>query len=877
MDEYESLSHSKWECKYHVVFIPKGRRKVLYKSLRQHLGEVFRKLAEQKQSRIEEGHLQIDHVHMMISIPPKYAVSQVVGFIKGKSAIHLARVYGERKQNYAGRNFWARGYFVSTVGRDEATIREYIRNQEQEDKRIDQLNMWNRPATVKVAQLNRGRVSDPAQAALSGSHRKAPGSAGGYLLTKRLSEVVMRKSTEARHIVAPYLLAALLIPGSSYRSEAQLEQTHITSALTVSPRLTILEASPKAVSWEYRQVQLRLAEGWNTWDVNSVLNHVLLPEGLAIHIGLYRNSTRSGDTFLPGALIGRLTKDAEQVTPGPHSWNGEYTDIQISWMGHNWRVQTAHDGKDLVLLAAPLPSRSISALPPTIVFSVNFLWDRPGMTMRHPDYIETRGASGAVPVYCSCTRAIGGDRVEESKPARDGKDVNIPIGGPYFSMEFTKPVGVSTGKRRSLTEIESIIDRKRAAYEKSITGFGKNGPTVDAIETTLGWDTIFEPEERRVISPVSRVWSIDRGGYVLFDWDSFFVSTMAAIGDRDLAYANAIETLRGSTPQGFVPNYSRSGGWKTFDRSEPPVGSIIVLALYRQFHDRWFLEDTFQPLLNWNLWWAKHRDIQGYLTWGSDGDNEPVNPDDRNRGTRIGAILESGLDNSPMYDDVAYSSQSHLLDFADVGLMSMYIADCDALATIAGTLDKPAEVKELRERSSRYKDKLQSLWDERTGMFLNKDLHTGQFGMRLSPTNFYPLLARVATPAQAEHMIQEHLLNPKEFWGKWIIPSIAIDDPAFSDQDYWRGRIWGPMNYLVYLGLRNYDYPAVHREFAEKSLGLFLNEWSNKRHVHENYNAITGSGDDVDRSDRFYHWGALLGYMEYMEQAEGSNSSKSAR
>ena len=117
MDEYESLSHSKWECKYHVVFIPKCRRKVLYGSLRKHLGEVFRKLAEQKECRIEEGHLLADHVHMMISIPPKYAVSSVVGFIKGKSAIHLARVYGEHKQNYAGQSFWARGYFVSTVGR----------------------------------------------------------------------------------------------------------------------------------------------------------------------------------------------------------------------------------------------------------------------------------------------------------------------------------------------------------------------------------------------------------------------------------------------------------------------------------------------------------------------------------------------------------------------------------------------------------------------------------------------------------------------------------------------------------------------------------------------------------------------------------------
>jgi putative transposase len=142
MDEFESLSHTKWECKYHVVFIPKFRRRALYGQLRSHLGEVFRKLAAQRESRIEAGHLMPDHVHMMIAIPPKYAVSQVVGSIKGKSAIHLARVYGERKRNFVGQHFWARGYFVSTVGRDEDVIRDSIRNQEQEDQRLDQLNLW---------------------------------------------------------------------------------------------------------------------------------------------------------------------------------------------------------------------------------------------------------------------------------------------------------------------------------------------------------------------------------------------------------------------------------------------------------------------------------------------------------------------------------------------------------------------------------------------------------------------------------------------------------------------------------------------------------------------------------------------------------------
>jgi putative transposase len=142
LKEYETLCHSKWECKYHVVFIPKCRRKVLYGELRKYLGEVFRKLAEQKESKVLEGHLLPDHVHMLLSIPPKYAVAQVIGFIKGKSAIHIARTFGERKRNFVGQHFWARGYFVSTVGADETTVREYIVKQEDEDRRIDQLNMW---------------------------------------------------------------------------------------------------------------------------------------------------------------------------------------------------------------------------------------------------------------------------------------------------------------------------------------------------------------------------------------------------------------------------------------------------------------------------------------------------------------------------------------------------------------------------------------------------------------------------------------------------------------------------------------------------------------------------------------------------------------
>jgi putative transposase len=144
MDDIESLAHTRWECKYHVVWIPKYRRKALYGELRRHLGPVLRDLAQQRECVVEEGHLNLDHVHMLVSIPPKYAVAQVIGFMKGKSAIHIARSYLGRRQNFTGQHFWARGYYVSTVGRDEATIREYIKKQEAEDQRLNQLDIFAR-------------------------------------------------------------------------------------------------------------------------------------------------------------------------------------------------------------------------------------------------------------------------------------------------------------------------------------------------------------------------------------------------------------------------------------------------------------------------------------------------------------------------------------------------------------------------------------------------------------------------------------------------------------------------------------------------------------------------------------------------------------
>lgn len=610
----------------------------------------------------------------------------------------------------------------------------------------------------------------------------------------------------------------------------------------------------------YAQIQKHLAQGWNTWDTHSVMTQVLLPEGFAIHTGIRQRSTEGSDSFLRNALIGDLGQDDVQVFPGRHAYDGSYTDMKLKWHGYQMRVQSAHADGNLVLLITPLEQDPHLHLPPEVVFSADMLWNRSG-------HVATNGES--------IRAELGSRTVQAYLAGKDAADVNVPVTGAYFTAVLDQPIGLSTGRPRTVAEIEHILDQQEKAYLASISRFGHLDSVADAIQTVIGWDTIYEPEKQRVVTPVSRVWNVGWGGYVLFDWDTFFTSTLAAVGDRDLAYANAVEICREATREGFIPNYARANGWASDDRSEPPVGSITVLGLYRKFHDRWLLQETYQALLRWNVWWAQHRDREGYLVWGSDGENQPVNMDDSSVGTRAGAILESGLDNSPMYDSAAYDPHAHQLEYADVGLMGMYIADCDALAQIAGILGNISDAEGLHQRAAKYRGKLQTMWNPTAGVFLNRDLHTGKYNRRLSPTNFYPMLADVATPQQAEEMVQKHLLNPGEFWGQWVLPSIERGDPAFKDQDYWRGRIWGPMNYLVYLGFANYSTPLLTRtrqQLAAKSLALFLKGWTAHGHVHENYNAISGTGDDVKNSDRFYTWGALLGLVSLDEQSNGAGS-----
>jgi neutral trehalase len=458
---------------------------------------------------------------------------------------------------------------------------------------------------------------------------------------------------------------------------------------------------------------------------------------------------------------------------------------------------------------------------------------------------------------------VGNTPTNNIKVYVNGNNKIIFSNAIHTSLE--KNISVTSGTSKSVQFVENTIKKAKIKFEIERVKFEKSSEVYNAMQTVLAWTTIYDPNNNRIINPVSRTFSPD---WVLFGWDTYFAAYMLSLNNKQLAYANAIAITKEITAKGFIPNNSQYGH-KSEDRSEPQVGSIVVREIYRKYQEKWFLKEVYNELLSWNRWRAANRDVDGYLVHGTDP-YDYGNSKSRSAtlsGKMKAAKWESGMDNSPMWDDAIFDSLNHRMLMADVGLMSLYIADCHSLSEIADILGYTNDAKELTARAEKYSKKLETLWDDQFGLYLNKDLVTGKLSYRLTPTLFYPLLAKVPSLNQASRMMKEHFYNDKEFWGEFIMPSVARNDTAFNDNHYWRGRIWAPLNFLVYLGMRNYNLPDAKKDMVEKSKSLLLKTWVSERHVCENYHAETGNGGEANTwSDAFYHWGALLGFMDIMEK-----------
>ncbi|MCX6299432.1 MAG: hypothetical protein NTY72_10115, partial [Bacteroidetes bacterium] len=463
---------------------------------------------------------------------------------------------------------------------------------------------------------------------------------------------------------------------------------------------------------EFKEMNNRLMKGWNTTNTKSVLCHVLMPESFAVNLQLINR--KSGDT-LKSAVVGREdfgTK--EHVVPSYRSYDGSYTELVVEWQGISIKVQSAAKNNRLYLMITPIKS-----LPgDSVLINPEMLWGRKGDILVKNGRIIANTALGKIEL------AIVSGHYKAS--------------AQNLKISLDKVTVISSEPLQTVVEIERIVNASKTKLVAERTKYKDEANTYDAIHSVMAWNTVYDSMNNRIISPVSRNWATL--GWVLFGWDNYFAAYLLSIDNKDLAYANAIAITKEITKKGFIPNNS-DPSHKSEDRSEPQVGSIMVREIYRKYKETWFLEEVFDELLSWNRWRAANRDIDGYLVHGSDpydyGNNKSRSA--TLSGKMKAAKWESGMDNSPMWDDAVFDSTSHRMLLADVGLMSLFIADCHSLAEIAGILGKKDIVKELTERGEKYSKKLATLWNDEFGLYLNKDLVTGKSSYRLSPTLFYPL------------------------------------------------------------------------------------------------------------------------------------------
>jgi len=596
---------------------------------------------------------------------------------------------------------------------------------------------------------------------------------------------------------------------------------------------------------QYQNIQKTLQQGWNTWNTRSVLQQVLLPQGFAINIA-FKQHYFLEEQYLREALIGRRGDDTEQIRPGPHTYDGSFTRLDIQWAELDARIETAHAGEDLVILISPnsIPNNRIK-----VIIESGMLWNRRGTLSRNKEHLQARISGNIIRVYTTA-------EIVDDDPYLDVKT-------PYMAVWLDGEIGISTGQKKTLQEIKEAIQIQKQKLQDEADEYGELSEAYVAVQAGIAWNLIYEPKHNRVVSTVGRLWNEEYGGYCLFGWDNFFLSFMTGLSSRDLAYANAIEHLHGKTENGFIPNDNRGNGSKSFDRSQPPVGGIMVKEIYKRYPEQWFLEATFDDLLEWNRWWPNARMNEGLLSYGSSPADNPFNEPVFE--TKTAAGYESGMDDSPMYVGVPFNKDKHTLELQDVGLNSLYIADCQALAEMAGIIDRNDEKLELLKRAKEFSYAMEKVWDNNFGAYLNYRTDVDSLSKRVSPTMFYPLLAELGYKGRADHIVQ-HFYDPKEFYGDWMLPSTTRNDPLFPKQRYWKGAIWPPLNFLTYLSLRQAGYYGAARELSDKSLKLILTEWNRKGYVSENYSAITGTGDDTRlSSDRFHSWGALFGIMTFIE------------
>jgi putative isomerase len=632
---------------------------------------------------------------------------------------------------------------------------------------------------------------------------------------------------------------------------------------------------------------------WNTWDALQPTRMVHLPTGLAVSVAMF--STRAGQY--------RELGDCDRVVPGRHDHGGAYVEllaehagsaIRVTFVKPNpftlaGRVSVLRTGEwalrfwTLLVVGFPggadpddaHPGRAMALEPkPDPYIAGPAVWGS-----SHPQHFAV--ATSDRPVRADCYDELSALQDELARhgyyhpPRRVGT-------GEWAVLRFASETqrewifGVACGTDRSaaassadvaVAEAPELIDRLSKAG-------GELPAPARAVRDVVSWNTVWDAANAAMTTTSTRNWVSSKfGGWGVWLDDVLFNALLAAcIGDFITAYANIDAALRGQQPSGILPCLLTAyDAW--VDRSQPPIASYVIWRIYLRTRDRAFLERHLLTLIRAHEWWFAYRDgnDNGVLEYGSSptGHGTFVH-------SKQAAMDEAAMDNLPLFDDARFDPDAHTLDLEEVGLNSLLVLDAEMLEAIATELGRAKEVAPLVARARQLAATVRSeLWDPQRKVFAGR-WWSGELHRRIAATSFFPLIAGLATKAQAAALVDQHLLNENEFWGTRPLPVTPFDDPASADDVYWRGRIWPPVLFLVWDGLRRYGFHDVASDLAHKSYHMFEEGWKERR-CYENYHRLHSSGDASVDSDPFYSWGALLPLMMLVDAADAEPWAEGVR
>ena len=563
--------------------------------------------------------------------------------------------------------------------------------------------------------------------------------------------------------------------------------------------------------------------GWNTFYNDNILAHVLLPWGFSINLSFRKRS--NGDT-ISSLLIHRESP----VKVDTRSIDGSYTCLHLRHGNVPIKIESVAKGEEQLILVTP---EGYYSSDEQLIVGTSFLWGRDGTLTKE------NGRLGAI---CPDGRKI--HLYSNAAPY----DFFLPsLTSPAMFFTMNSPIVISTFPCTTVEACKIVGESCKAVLSES-QKYGAHAEAYRAMQSCIGWNTVYDPINNFVCNPVTRNWN--KGKTInLFCWDTFFVTLMLSLEHPDFCKLNLKAILSKMTEDGMIPNSENT------NHSQPLLGCMVVEEIHNRNGDIELLREIYPDLLRWNKWYYDNRMTkEGYLCWGTGSYG-------KKKESLFGAKCESGMDNAPFFDDAVYDEESGLCLIADVGLSGLFIKDCLSLIKFSKILGYSENIAELEHRMERAQKGLDMLWNEEDEIYENLDLVTGEFCKRLSPLNFFPLFSPKVSEAQKKAIVEKHLLNEAEFWGEYVLPSIARNDPAFAEQQYWRGRIWAPLNAIVYHALKDAGLYKEAKLLAEKGEKMMLTVWEEERRIYENYGAIDGQGNSARQSDAFYHWGALLGYL----------------